>query len=274
MNRRSFLTAASGLAAATLLPANRRPTTGTRLILLGTAGGPRPQRTRSAPAQVIVVDDVAYVVDCGDGVARQLVLAGAQLTQLRHILITHHHSDHNAGYGNLILLAWAAGLQTRVDTWGREQLAQFLAQIPASAVSHVEVATNPSAKNDPEGTAGIINIVLNRQADAGLSGGLNASTGTTRGQSLGQHRSPIGAAHALPLRKHVPRPPRHQRVVGSGESCNSNPGFRRVTLRWARAAALPEHDVSFPVQADRERRALCRRDAFRRSIRAPEHRVL
>jgi ribonuclease BN (tRNA processing enzyme) len=123
MNRRSFLTAASGLAAATLLPAHRRPTTGTRLILLGTAGGPRPQRTRSAPAQVIVVDDVAYVVDCGDGVARQLVLAGLQLTQLRHVLITHHHSDHNAGYGNLILLAWAAGLQTRVDTWGPPPLA-------------------------------------------------------------------------------------------------------------------------------------------------------
>jgi ribonuclease BN (tRNA processing enzyme) len=118
MNRRSFLTAASGLAATTLLPAYWRPATGTRLILLGTAGGPRPQTTRSAPAQVILVNDVAYVVDCGNGVARQLVLAGVQLPQLRHILITHHHSDHNADYGNLILLGWAAGLRTRVDTWG------------------------------------------------------------------------------------------------------------------------------------------------------------
>ena len=32
--------------------------------------------------------------------------------------ITHHHSDHNADYGNLIWLAWTAGLRTRVDTWG------------------------------------------------------------------------------------------------------------------------------------------------------------
>jgi ferric enterobactin receptor len=60
-----------------------------------------------------------------------------------------------------------------------EQLAQFLTQIPASTVSRVEVATNPSAKNDPEGTAGIINIILNQQADIGVSGGLNAGTGTT-----------------------------------------------------------------------------------------------
>jgi ribonuclease BN (tRNA processing enzyme) len=37
---------------------------------------------------------------------------------LRHIFITHHHSDHNADYGNLMWLAWTAGLSTRVDTWG------------------------------------------------------------------------------------------------------------------------------------------------------------
>lgn len=67
---------------------------------------------------MIVVNDTAYIVDCGDGVARQLVLAGVPLTTLRHVFITHHHSDHNADYGNLIWLAWAAGLHTRVDTWG------------------------------------------------------------------------------------------------------------------------------------------------------------
>ena len=94
----------------------------TRLILLGTAGGPRPQKTRAASAQVIISNNVAYVVDCGDGVARQLVSAGVPLTVLRHIFITHQHSDHNADYGNLLLLAWAAGLSTRVDTWGPSPL--------------------------------------------------------------------------------------------------------------------------------------------------------
>jgi ribonuclease BN (tRNA processing enzyme) len=58
------------------------------------------------------------VVDCGDGVARQLAFAGVPLTTLRHVFITHQHSDHNADYGNLIWLAWTAGLSTRVDTWG------------------------------------------------------------------------------------------------------------------------------------------------------------
>jgi ribonuclease BN (tRNA processing enzyme) len=72
----------------------------------------------SAPAQVIIANDLAYVVDCGNGVARQLVLADIPLVKVRHVFVTHHHSDHNADYGNLLLLAWAAGLKTRVDTWG------------------------------------------------------------------------------------------------------------------------------------------------------------
>ena len=120
MERRELLRGAAALAASGLWPLGTPAPQAakTRLILLGTAGGPRPRRTRSAPAQVIVANDTAYVVDCGDGVARQLVLAGVPLPSVRHVFITHHHSDHNAGYGSLILLAWAAGLRTPLDTWG------------------------------------------------------------------------------------------------------------------------------------------------------------
>ncbi|MFC1609520.1 MBL fold metallo-hydrolase [Myxococcota bacterium] len=90
----------------------------TRLILLGTKGGPRPGRLRHASSQVVLVDDVPYVIDCGDGVASQLARAGVRLQRLRHIFITHHHCDHNADYGNLLLLSWASGLSTRIDCHG------------------------------------------------------------------------------------------------------------------------------------------------------------
>ena len=60
-----------------------------------------------------------------------------------------------------------------------DQLGAFLAQMPANVVKNVEVATNPSAKDDPEGTAGIINIVLDQEAELGLSGGVNAGTSST-----------------------------------------------------------------------------------------------
>jgi ribonuclease BN (tRNA processing enzyme) len=136
--RRAFLAAAAGLTAgltaevslsgsvsASLRGAAASQGARTRLILLGTGGGPRPRAASSASAQVIVCNNVAYVIDCGDGVARQMAFAGVPLSTLRHIFVTHQHSDHNADYGNLIWLAWAAGLRTRVDTWGPPPLAKM-----------------------------------------------------------------------------------------------------------------------------------------------------
>jgi ribonuclease BN (tRNA processing enzyme) len=119
IGRRAFLARAALLGGAAWLPCRTEgQDRKTRLILLGTGGGPRPRKISSASAQVIVSNDRAYVIDCGNGVARQLVFAGVPLASLRHVFITHHHSDHNADYGNLIWLAWTAGLRTRVDTWG------------------------------------------------------------------------------------------------------------------------------------------------------------
>jgi ribonuclease BN (tRNA processing enzyme) len=84
-NRRQFL-AALGSFAATLQAAPSF-----RIILLGTKGGPLVAKGRSNPATLLLINDVAYVVDCGYGVSRQLLSAGVTLDQLRYIFITHHH---------------------------------------------------------------------------------------------------------------------------------------------------------------------------------------
>jgi ribonuclease BN (tRNA processing enzyme) len=124
VDRRDVLTSLFALAGASWRRSARPtkhplpPGPDTRLILLGTGGGASPKRRRSAPAQAIVTREGAVVIDCGDGVARQLVLAGVPIVSLRAVFITHHHSDHNADYGNLLLLAWAAGLDHAVDAYG------------------------------------------------------------------------------------------------------------------------------------------------------------
>ena len=141
MNRRQFLGTAAACLATPQLARPRRQPAHTRLILLGTAGGPRTRATRSASAQALVVGDTAYVVDCGDGVARQLVLAGIPLRTVRHIFITHHHSDHNADYGNLILLAWAGGLRTRLDSWGPPPLARMTDLVFQMNAADIEART-------------------------------------------------------------------------------------------------------------------------------------
>lgn len=120
MTRRAFLAAAALPLTSFAVAQPAR----SRLILLGTAGGPTPKMKASAPAQIIVVGERGYLVDCGNGVARQMMLAGVFRT-LRHVFITHHHSDHNADYGTLLLLEWGDRLTTPVDTWGPPPLARM-----------------------------------------------------------------------------------------------------------------------------------------------------
>lgn len=57
-------------------------------------------------------------------------------------------------------------------------LATVLAQIPASTIANIEVITNPSAKYDPEGMSGIINIKLKEKGNKGLSGNVNLTAGS------------------------------------------------------------------------------------------------
>jgi len=97
----------------------------TRLILLGTGAGSVHYKARMPSSAVVVVKGVPYVVDCGDGVSRQLVLADVPLRTLRYIFITHHHADHNLDYGNLIYNAWASSCKGPVDAYGPIPLARI-----------------------------------------------------------------------------------------------------------------------------------------------------
>ena len=126
--RRSFIGAGAAMIAGlplTRLEARSHSPAASRLILLGTAGGPTPKPNRAAPAQAIVIGDVCYIIDCGNGVARQMVLANLKLGSIRGIFLTHHHSDHNADYGNLLLLSWGSDLTSRVHTYGPPPLVEM-----------------------------------------------------------------------------------------------------------------------------------------------------
>ena len=61
----------------------------------------------------------------------------------------------------------------------------ILQQMPAESIEKIEVITNPSSKYSPEGSAGIINIILKRDRKAGYYGGVKASGLSTGGGRLG-----------------------------------------------------------------------------------------
>lgn len=121
-NRRQFLTGAASFALSYGLITRlgiSQSKKGTRVILLGTKGGPRVGESgRNNPSTLVLINDVPYVIDCGYGTSRQLLAAGVSLNRLRYIFITHHHSDHNLEYGTLFYNSWITGLPARVDAYG------------------------------------------------------------------------------------------------------------------------------------------------------------
>jgi len=99
-----------------------------RLVLLGTRGGPFISGyAPSPPANLLVYRNVPYVIDAGYGVTFKLIEAGLSLPALRHIFITHHHSDHNLELGPLLYNSWANGLRTPVDVHGPVGLKALIA---------------------------------------------------------------------------------------------------------------------------------------------------
>ncbi len=91
----------------------------------------------------------------------------------------------------------AVQINGRPAPLGGSQLAAYLKQLPAGMLDRVEVVPNPSAKYDPEGMAGIINIVLKQNVDLGMSGGLLLGAATadryTVSGNLGYQAGPLTA---------------------------------------------------------------------------------
>jgi ribonuclease BN (tRNA processing enzyme) len=79
----------------------------TRLVLLGTAGGPSVYPDRCGISSAVVVEDAVYLVDCGHSVQTRFVQAGLgtptrpgnrAFEGLQAIFLTHLHSDHTVEY--------------------------------------------------------------------------------------------------------------------------------------------------------------------------------
>jgi len=76
------------------------------------------------------------------------------------------------GSDNVMIL-----INGRTSTLMGRSRAEILQQLPADSIDRIEVITNPSAKYKPDGTAGIINIVMKKKHDRGFSGTVNAAYG-------------------------------------------------------------------------------------------------
>jgi len=124
LSRRKFLHLAAGTAALQVLSRTAcaqtepRSSTRTRLITLGTRGGPSPSVWRAQFSNVLIVNGTPYLIDAGDGVTRRLTRAKIGLRAIDNIFITHPHSDHTGGLPALMLMQYDALRTKPVHVYG------------------------------------------------------------------------------------------------------------------------------------------------------------
>ena len=84
---------------------------GLHLALCG-AGGPMPSATRSGPCVAVIGAGKLFLVDAGSNGVRNLARMGYPLGNIDGVFISHFHSDHIDGLGEIATLRWAAGSHT------------------------------------------------------------------------------------------------------------------------------------------------------------------
>jgi ribonuclease Z len=98
---------------------------GLHAILCG-AGGPLPDPVRAGPCLAIVAGNHFYLVDPGSSAARNLAAVGIQPPQIDAVFLTHFHSDHIDGLGELGVLRWAGGSKTApLPVYGAEGVTEI-----------------------------------------------------------------------------------------------------------------------------------------------------
>jgi ribonuclease Z len=91
------------------------------------AGSPFPDDRRSGPCTVVVAGRQMFVFDAGSGAARNITRMRLNNGQIEAIFLTHYHSDHIDGLGELLMQRWGTGnASTPVPIYGPQGLDQVV----------------------------------------------------------------------------------------------------------------------------------------------------
>ena len=125
-------------------------------------------------SEVVVVGEVSTIQQKID---RKVITVGKDLTTAgptaSDIMNNIPSVNLDAQSGN-VSLRGNANVQVMVDgKLSNIPAAQLLKQIPSTSIKQIELITNPSAKYNPEGMSGIINIILYKNVNIGFNGNLN-----------------------------------------------------------------------------------------------------
>ena len=109
ISRREVLRGGVWFAAFATQSAAQPAPTGTRVVLLGTQGGPNYTAVRGECASALIVDGQPLLVDCGYGALAALKKSGINHRQIARVFLTHLHDDHTADLAAFLVRQWTDG---------------------------------------------------------------------------------------------------------------------------------------------------------------------
>ncbi len=139
------------------VPTTTAPTDNSVLVILGT-GTPNPDPERTGSAIAVIAGGRPYLVDCGPGVVRRAAaahLAGVSsldMPNLSRLFVTHLHSDHTAGYADLILTPWVLEREEPFAVFGPPGIRSMTDHILAAYSEDIEIRLHGS---QPQNATGI-----------------------------------------------------------------------------------------------------------------------
>jgi ribonuclease BN (tRNA processing enzyme) len=125
------------------------------IVLLGT-GTPNADPDRSGPCVAVVVNDTPYLVDCGPGLVRRAAdahrsgVGALDVGNLTRLFVTHLHSDHTAGFADLILTPAVHGRRERLQVYGPEGIRKMTEHILAAYEQDIYMRLYGLERGDPE----------------------------------------------------------------------------------------------------------------------------
>lgn len=144
------------LGACTLSLANAE----TQIVMLGT-GTPVHNPERSGPSVAIVVDDKSYIFDFGPGLVRRAAalsprfggdIPALKASSLNVAFLTHLHSDHTAGFPDLLLTGWSSGNRDeRMKVYGPDGIQHLVAGTHEAFADDIKYRLYHRGKNSDQG---------------------------------------------------------------------------------------------------------------------------
>jgi ribonuclease Z len=107
------------------------------VILLGT-GTPSVKEDQFGPSTLVVAGATRLLFDCGRGASLRIMQAGEQLQGVRHVFLTHLHSDHVVGLPDLWLTGWEYGREKPLRLFGPADTSNMAAHLEQAFTADIE----------------------------------------------------------------------------------------------------------------------------------------